>query len=213
MGGMPPPAWGGGQTAPTVVAPDVKVQAARRHLWASVGVLLSPRWVEEPQAGIPRAGRVDKVDQSVAPPGLVDGLLFAAAVVEVLIGALVEAFSSRYRQRVVVVGEGVVRPVVPVPPRRVWHRQAARVALPQLGGAQRDDVAQGGLQLDLGCPGARDGVVEPHSQGGQGPGYAVDPVAPCQGCELRDGVVYLGTYVVRSGNFPEYPGNLSAHRG
>ena len=152
----------GGQTAPTAIAPDVRVQAAGGHPWASVGVLLSSRGLHEPQAGVPRAGRVEKVDQSVAPPGMVGGPLFAAAVVEVLIGAVVEAFPHRCQPRVVVVGEGVVRPVVPVPRRRVWHRQAARVAVPQLGGAQRDDGPRGGLQLDVGCPGPRDGVVEPH---------------------------------------------------
>ena len=65
----------------------------------------------------------------------------------------------------------------------------------------------------MGCPGARDGVVEPRPQGGQGPGYAVDPVAPCQGCELRDGVVYLGAYAVRACDFPEHPGDVSAHGG
>ena len=139
------PLLGGGQTALTAVAPYVKVQAARGHPWASVGVLLSPRGLDEPQAGVPRAGGVEKVDQSVAPPGVVGGLLFAAAVKEVLIGALVEAFPHRRQPRVVVVGEGVVRPVVPVPRSRVWHRQAARVVVPQLGGAQLDDVARGGL--------------------------------------------------------------------
>ena len=95
--------------------------------------------------GVPRAGGVEKVDQSVAPPGVVAGLLLAAAVVEVFIGALIEAFPHRRWPRVVVVGEVVVRPVVPMPRRRVWHPQAARVAVLQLGGAQRDDVAQGGL--------------------------------------------------------------------
>ena len=83
---------------------------------------------------------MEQVDQSVAPPGVVGGLLLAAAVVGMCIGALVEAFPHRCRPRVVVVGEGVVRPVVPMPGRRVWHRQAARVAVPQLG-----DVARGGL--------------------------------------------------------------------
>ena len=58
---------------------------------------------------------MEKVEQSVAPPGVVGGLLFAAAVVEVLISVLVEAFPHRRRRRVVVVGEGVVRPVVSVP--------------------------------------------------------------------------------------------------
>ena len=89
------PLRGGGQTALTAVAPDVKVQAARGHPWASVGVLRSPRGVDEPQVGVPRAGAVEKVDQSVAPPRVVGGLLFAAAVVEVLISALVEAFPHR----------------------------------------------------------------------------------------------------------------------
>ena len=62
------PLRGGGQTAPTAVGPDVVVQATQGQLWATVGVLLSPRGVDEPQAGVPRAGGVEKVDQSVAPP-------------------------------------------------------------------------------------------------------------------------------------------------
>ena len=123
----------------------MKVQAIRGDPWASVGVLLSPRGVDEPQAGVPRAGGVEEVDQSVAPTGVVGGLLLAAAIVKVFIGALVEAFPHRRGPRVVVVGSGVVRPVVPMPRRRVWHRQAARVAVSYLGGAQRDDVARWGL--------------------------------------------------------------------
>ena len=169
---------GRGYAALTAVAPNVEVQAVQGDLRASVGVLLSPRVVDEAQTGLPGAAGVEIVDQGVAPPGLVRGPLFAAAVVWVLIGALVEALAHRCWPPVVVVGKGVVRPVVPVPWRRVWHRQAARVAVPQLGGAQRDEVARGGLQLDVGCPGARDGVVEPHPQSSQGPGYAVDPVVP-----------------------------------
>ena len=106
----------------------MKVQAVRGHPWASVGVLLSPRGVDESQAGVLRAGGVEEVDQSVAPPGVVGGLLLAAAVMKVFMGALVEAFPHRRRPRVVVVGEGVVRPVASMPRRSVWHRQAARVA-------------------------------------------------------------------------------------
>ena len=56
------PLRGGGQTAPTAVAPDVEVQAVRGHLWACVGFLLSPRGVDKPQAGVPRAAGVEKVD-------------------------------------------------------------------------------------------------------------------------------------------------------
>ena len=123
------PLRGGGQAAPTAVAPDVKVQAVRGHPWASVGVVLSPRGLDESQAGVPRAGGVEELDQSVAPPGVVGGLLLAAAIVKVFIGALVEAFLLRRRPRVVVVGEGVVRPVVTMPRRRVWDRQAARVTV------------------------------------------------------------------------------------
>ena len=67
--------------------------------------------------------------KNVAPPGLFGGLLLAAAIVEVFIGALVEAFPHRCQPRVVVVGEGVVRPVVSMPRSRVRHRQAARVAV------------------------------------------------------------------------------------
>ena len=139
------PCGGGGQAAPTAVAPNVDVQAVRGHPWASVGVLLSPHGVDEPQAGVPRASGVEEVDQGIAPPWVVGGLLFAAAVVDLLIGVLFEAFPHGWWPPVVVVGEEVVRPVVPVPRRRVWHRQAAHVAVPQLGGAQRDDVAWGGL--------------------------------------------------------------------
>ena len=123
----------------------MRVQAVRGHLWASVGVLPSPCGVDESQAGVARAGGVEEVDQSVAPPGLVGGLLLAAAIVKVFIAALVEAFPHRRRPQVVVVGEGMVRRVVPMPRHRVWHRRAARVAVPQLGGVQRDDVARWGL--------------------------------------------------------------------
>ena len=123
----------------------MKVQAVRGHPWASVGVLLGPPGVDESQAGVPRAGGVEEVDQSVAPPGVVGGLLLAAAIVDVFIGALVEALPHRRRPRVVVVGEGVVWPVRPMPQRRVRHRQAARVAVSYLGGAQHDDVARWGL--------------------------------------------------------------------
>ena len=58
------------------------------------------------------------------------------------ISALVEALPHRRRPRVVVVGEGVAWPPVPMPRRCVRHREAARVAVSQLGGAQRDDVAR-----------------------------------------------------------------------
>ena len=139
------PPRGGGQAAPAAVAPGVEVQAVRGHPWAGVGVLLSPRGVDESQAGVPRAGGVEEVDQGVAPSGVVGGLLLTAAIVEVFIGALVEAFPHRRRPWVVVVGEGVAWPVVPMPQRCVRHRQAARVAVSQLGGAQRDDVAWRGL--------------------------------------------------------------------
>ena len=75
----------------------MKVQAVRGHPWASVGVLLSPRGVDESQAGVPRAGGVEDEDQGVAPPGRVGGLLLAAAILEVFIGAFVEAFPHRRR--------------------------------------------------------------------------------------------------------------------
>ena len=103
----------------------MEVQAVRGHPWAGLGVLLSPRGVDKPQAGVPCAGGVEEVDQSVAPPGVVGGLLLTAAIVEVFIAALVEAFPHRRRPRVVVVGEGVARPVVPMPRRCVRHCQAA----------------------------------------------------------------------------------------
>ena len=104
----------------------MKVQAVRGHPWARVGVLVSPRGVDESQVGVPRASGVEEVDQSVAPPRVVGGLLLAAAIVKVFIGALVEAFPHRRRPRVVIVGEGVVPPVVPMPRRHVPHRQSAR---------------------------------------------------------------------------------------
>ena len=128
---------------------------------AGVGVLLSPRGVDEPQAGVPRVGSVEHLDYGIAPSGMVDGPLLAAAVVEVLIGALVEAVPHRCWPWVVVVLQGVVRPVVPVPGRRSWHRQATPVAVPRLGGTQRDDIAQGGLQLDVGHPGQSMGLSGP----------------------------------------------------
>ena len=103
-----PPASGG-------IGPDVEVQAVQGHPWAGVGVLLSPRGMDESQAGVPRAGGVEEVDQGVAPPGVVGELLLAAAIVEVevevFIGALVEAFPHRHR--VVVDGEGVAWPWCP----------------------------------------------------------------------------------------------------
>ena len=123
----------------------MEVQAVRGHPWAGVGVLLSPRGVDESQAGVPRAGGVEEVDHCAAPPGAVGGLLLTAVIVEVVIGALAEAFPHRRRPRVVVVGEGVAWPVVPMPRRCVRHCQAARVAVPQLGGAQLDGVALRGL--------------------------------------------------------------------
>ena len=94
---------------------------SRGHPWASVGVLLSPLGVGEPQAGVLRASGVEEMQQSVAPPGL----LHAAAIVKVFISALVEAFPHRCWPPFSVVVEGMVRLVVPVPKRRVWHRQAA----------------------------------------------------------------------------------------
>ena len=121
------------------------MQAVRGHPWAGVGVLLSPRGVDESQAEVPRAGGVEEVDEGVAPPGVVGGLLLAATIVEVFIGALVEALPHRRWPRVVIVGEGVAWPAVPMPRRCVRHCQAARVAVSQLGGAQRDDVARRGL--------------------------------------------------------------------
>ena len=72
----------------------MKVQDVRGHPWASVGVLLGPRGVDQSQAGVLRAGGVEEVDQSVAPPGLVGGLLLAAAIVKVFIGATL--VSTRY---------------------------------------------------------------------------------------------------------------------
>ena len=123
----------------------MEVQAVLGHPWAGVGVSLSPRGVDESQGGVLRAVGVEEVDQGVAPAGMVGALLLTAAIVEVFIGASVEAFPHRRRPRVVIVGEGVAWPVVPMPGRCVRHRQAARVAVSQLGGAQRDDVAWRGL--------------------------------------------------------------------
>ena len=73
----------------------MEVQAVRGHPWAGVGVLRSPRGVDESQAGVPCAGGVEEVGQGVAPPGVVGGLLLTAAIVEVFIGALVEALPDR----------------------------------------------------------------------------------------------------------------------
>ena len=75
----------------------MEVQAVPGDPWAGMGVLLGSRGVDESQAGVPCAGGVGEVDQGVAPPGMVGGLLLAAAIVEVFIGALVEAFSHRRR--------------------------------------------------------------------------------------------------------------------
>ena len=94
---VPRPRRGVGYAAPAAVAPDVELQAVRGHPWAGVGVLLSPRGVDESQAGVPCAGGVEEVDQGVAPARLVGGLLLAAAIVELFIGALVEAFPHRRR--------------------------------------------------------------------------------------------------------------------
>ena len=212
MGGMPPPAWGG-IGCPGGGSPGREGAELRGHPWAIVGVLLSPRGVDETQAGVPHAGGVEKVDQSFAPPRVVGGPLLAAAVVEVFIDALVEAFPHRCRPRVVVVGEGVVSPVVPMPRRRVWHRQVARVAVPQLGGAQRDDVARGGTVVGRGLPwGTRWGCSAP-LPGRPGPGVCGGPSRPLPGLQFWDGVVHLGAYAVRTGDFPQHPGDLGAHGG
>ena len=79
------PPRGGGQAVPAAVAPDVEVQAVWGHPWAGVGVLLSPRGVDESQAGVPRAGGVEEVGQGIAPPGVVGGPLLMAAIMEVFI--------------------------------------------------------------------------------------------------------------------------------
>ena len=75
------------------------------------------------------AGGVEEVDQGVAQPKVVGELLLAAAVVEVLVGALVEALPQSRLPRVDVVQDGVMRAMVPVPGRRIWYRQAARVSV------------------------------------------------------------------------------------
>ena len=59
----------GGQAALTAVVPNVEVQAVRGHPRASVGVLLSPRRLDEPQTGVPRAGGVEQVDQGQVEGG------------------------------------------------------------------------------------------------------------------------------------------------
>ena len=64
----------------------MKVQAVQEHPWASVGALLSPRGVDESPEGVPRAGGVQEVYQSVAQPGVAGGLLLAAGIVKVFIG-------------------------------------------------------------------------------------------------------------------------------
>ena len=177
-----------------------------------MGVLFSPLWVVEPQAGVLPAGGVEQVDQAIVPSGVLGWPLFGTAVVELLIGVLVQALPHRCLPWVVVVRKGVVGPVVFLTGRRVWHRQAARVAVPQLGDTQRDDIVRGGLQLDVGRPGALDGVVEPHCQSSHCSGHAKDPVARRRGCTLGDGIVNLGANAMRSGDSPENPGDLGAHR-
>ena len=102
--------------------------------------------------------------------------------------------------------------MVPIPGRRVWQCQAARVSVPQLGGTQRDNIAWGGLQLDVGRPGALDGVVDSQPQGGQGPAYAMDAVAPRQGSELRDGIVHLSADAMCASTFPEHRGGPAQRR-
>ena len=113
-------------------------------------------------------GGVEQFYQGVAPPGVVGGRFPVTAVVKVLIGALVEAFPHLRRRRDVVVREGVVRAVVPIPWRRVRHCHATCVAVSHVWGTQRDDMAWGGLQLDVGRPGELHEVVETHPQRGQG---------------------------------------------
>ena len=73
----------------------MKVQAVLGHFWASVGVLLSPLGVDEPLTRVLRAGVVEKLNQGVTPSGVVSGPLLGTAVVEVLVGALVEALRHR----------------------------------------------------------------------------------------------------------------------
>ena len=70
-----------------------------------MGVLLSPRGVDKSQARVPCASSVEEVDQGVAPPGVVDGLLLAAAIVEVFISALIEAFRHRRQPRLSLSGK------------------------------------------------------------------------------------------------------------
>ena len=68
-------------------------------------------------------------------PALVGGPLLVTAVVEVHVGALVEALPDRHRPPIVIVWEGVVQAVVPVPGPLVGHCQATCVAVSQLGRA------------------------------------------------------------------------------
>ena len=189
------------------------MQAVQGHPQAGVGVLFSTHAVNEPQGGVPRAAGVEQADQGVAPSGVVGGPQFATAVVEVLIGALVEAFPQRCWPWVVLVRKGVVQPVVPVPGRLVWHRQAARVAVSQLGGTQRDDIDRGALQLEVGRPGAPDGVAEPIPEAARVWGMRSTQYPPRQGCELQDGMVPLGADAMGGGDLREYPGGLGTHGG
>ena len=64
---------------------------------------------------------MEQVHQDLPPFRVVGGPLLATAVVDVLIVVLVEAPPLRCWPWVVVVWKGVVRPVVPVPGRRVWR--------------------------------------------------------------------------------------------
>ena len=63
-------------------------------------------------------------------PRVVLGSFLSAEVVEALLCALFETLSRRSRPRVIVVREGVVWSVVPVPERRIRHRESAHVPVP-----------------------------------------------------------------------------------
>ena len=69
--------------------------------------------MDEPQAGVSCASGVEEVDQGVVLPGVVGAPLFPTAVVEVCIGALVEALPYRCSPLVVIVGEGCCSPWCP----------------------------------------------------------------------------------------------------
>ena len=91
-----------------------------------------------------------------------------AARLEVLFSALAETPPYRHWLGVVNVSEWVGRPVMPVP---VTYGTVSRhISRCQSRAVRSVMVLPGGVsELDVGCSRAREGVAQPHSQGGQSP--------------------------------------------